>query len=275
MVPAVHRRPRRPGTIGPGNRAGERHLGLRVFGAVGRLSFVGSTTHRGTASRPITQPWLKHLAQAWAADALVSMTAGPVRAVVAAVGLLSEHLSRRADAGLRPDALSHRDIHAFLARLAHLERAGVLSAAVRTRSLDHLARFLRDCREMGLTHPGAEAALLPDDIVIRTGERPRARRRDDEVGRALPQVVLDQLLNSENLHRLDELAGPTITAAVQLLAGVGRRTAELCSLAFDCLDFDVHIGDDGERRATPVLVHDMPKVGKDSLPITRSTTGKW
>ena len=242
---------------------------LRVFGAVGRLSFVGSTTHRGTASRPITQPWLKHLAQAWAADALVSMTAGPVRAVVAAVGLLSEHLSRRADAGLRPDALSHRDIHAFLARLAHLERAGVLSAAVRTRSLHHLARFLRDCREMGLTHPGTEAALLPDDIVIRRGERPRARRRDDEVGRALPQVVLDQLLSSENLHRLDELAGPTITAAVQLLAGVGRRTAELCALAFDCLDFDVHLGDDGERRATPVLVHDMPKVGKTAcrLPI--------
>ena len=67
-----------------------------------------------------------------------------MRAVVAAVGLLSEHLSRRADAGLRPDALSHRDIHAFLARLAHLERVGVLSAAVRTRSLDHLAWFLRD-----------------------------------------------------------------------------------------------------------------------------------
>ena len=31
-------------------------------------------------------------------------------------------------------------------------------------------------------------------------------------------------------HRLDQLAGPTITAAVQLLAGVGRRTAELCSI---------------------------------------------
>ena len=56
---------------------------LRVFGAVGRLSFVGSITNHGTASRPITQPWLKHAAQVWAAEALTGMTSGPVRAVIA------------------------------------------------------------------------------------------------------------------------------------------------------------------------------------------------
>jgi hypothetical protein len=52
--------------------------------------------------RPITQPWLKHAAQQWAAQALTGMTSGPVRAVIAAVGLFSEHVGPRADAGADP-----------------------------------------------------------------------------------------------------------------------------------------------------------------------------
>jgi len=82
---------------------------------------------------------------------------------------------------------------------------------------------------------------------------------------------MGQLLDPGSLERLGRLAGPTITAAVELGAGVGRRTTELCSLHFACLDYDEHTGDDGERRASPVLVHDMPKVGKTGC---RSTTGK-
>ena len=185
-----------------------------------------------------------------------------MRAVIGAVGLLSGHLARRADAGADPAALGHRDVAAFLARLAHLQRAGTLPAGVRVRSLTLLAGFLRDCREMGLTQPGAVLAGLPGDVVIRRAERPRGLRRDDEAGRALPEVVMSQLLSPGSLDRLGRLAGPTVKAAVELGAGVGRRTAELCSLHLTCLDYDEHIGDDGERRASPVLVHDMPKVGK-------------
>jgi hypothetical protein len=44
--------------------------------------------------------------------------------------------------------------------------------------------------------------------------------------------------------------------------GVGRRAAELCGLAFECLDYDFHIGTDGVLHRSPVLVHDMPKVNK-------------
>src|SRR5438034_4685916 len=92
-------------------------------------------------------------AQAWAAQALTTKTAGPVRAVIGAVGLLSEHLARRADAGIDQASLSHRDVEAFLARLAHLQRAGTLTAGVRVRRLSLLAGFLRACREMDLTQP--------------------------------------------------------------------------------------------------------------------------
>ena len=106
---------------------------LRLWGARGRLSFTGGGTTnrygRTDKTRPIGQAWLKEAAKAWAAEALGSMTAGPVRAVIGAVGLLSEHLARRADGGADPSALGHRDVEAFLARLTRLERAGTLSAA--------------------------------------------------------------------------------------------------------------------------------------------------
>jgi integrase len=246
---------------------------LRLWGGTGRLSFTGGGISRraagGRPSRPITQPWLKAAAKAWAAEALVTKNAGTVRAVICAVGLFSEHLARRVDAGLEQASLSHRDVTGFLTRLAHLQRAGVLSTHVRVATLNLVARFLRDCREMGLTQPGGVLAGLPEDVVLRRADRPRGLRRDDEVGRALPEAVISQLLDPDNLQRLKLLAGPTVTAAVELAAGVGRRTAELCSLRFDCLDYDEHVGEDGARRANPVLVHDMPKVGKHGcrLPI--------
>lgn len=74
--------------------------------------------------------------------------------------------------------------------------------------------------------------------------------------------MLAQLLTPDNLDALQHLAGSSVRAAVELAAGVGRRTGELCSLHFECLDYDEHLGADGQRRASPVLAHDMPKVDK-------------
>jgi integrase len=245
---------------------------LRVWGAKGQLSFIGGgVCHRNTSepTRPITQPWLMATAKAWAAEALIRMTTGPVRAAIAAVGLWSEHLGRRPDCGTDPAALSHRDIEAFLARLGHLHQAGKLSASARDRNIHTVAKFLRDCREMGLTQVGRELASLPNDVVIRAAERPANPRRDDEVGKALPDTVIAQLLAPTSLDLLEDLAGATLRAAVELGAGVGRRTAELCGLAFDCLDYDDHVDVDGARQRSPVLIHDMPKVNKTGcrLPI--------
>jgi integrase len=239
---------------------------LRLWGSYGRLSFIGGGTsprYRGREpSRPISQPWLKQAAKTWAGEALARTTAGPVRAAIGAVGLFSESLARRPDGGIDPSALSHRDVEAFLARLTRLERAGTISGEHRDRSINLVAKVLRDCREMGLGERGAVLGALPDDVVVRRSERPRTKRRDDEVGRALPTIVMAQLLSPEYLDRLEAFAGPTIRAAVELMAGVGRRTAELCSLRFGCLEYDEHSGGDGELRASPVLVHDMPKVRK-------------
>ena len=126
-----------------------------------------------------------------------------------------------------------------------------------------VARFLRDCREMGLTQPGAVLAVLPDDIVIRRGERPRAPRRDDEVGRALPEVVMSQLLSPEQpgASRRSSPAPPSPPRSNSAPGSAGAPPS-CARLRFACLDYDEHLDDDGERRASPVLVHDMPKVGK-------------
>ena len=239
---------------------------LRLFGAAGRLSFTGGGTSPRYPGRPPTRPiaqvWLRQAAKAWAAEALCSMKPGAVRAMIGAVGLLSEHLARRADEGAGPAALSHLDVEAFLARLGHLERSGQLSKPRRETTVHLVSRFLRDCREMGLAEPGGVLAGLPGGVAIRPGERPRRPRPDDAVGHALPDAVVAQLLSPHSLALLECLAGQTIRAAVELGAGIGRRTAELCSLRFTCLDYDIHVGDGGKRRVSPVLVHDMPKVGK-------------
>jgi len=239
---------------------------LRLWGWRGRMSFVGGgALHRNgrTPAPAINQPWLKEAAKSWAADTLTSTAPATVRSVLAAVGLFSEHLTRRPDHGAAPGALDRADVEAFLARLARLQAAGTLSGYSRAQVMGSLTRFLRDVRAMGLTRPGGPLAGLPDQVALRRQDRsPRMHRGEDDVGRALPERVLTALLDPGNLAALEALAGPAWRAAVELLAGVGRRPSELCGLAFDCLDYDERTGADGAVRRSPVLVHDMPKVGK-------------
>jgi integrase len=238
---------------------------LRVWGRRGRLSFVGGGPlghGRYATVLPITQGWLKEAAKAWALEKLASRAPGGIHKVIAAVGLWSKHLDRRPDSGEDPVALHHSDIDAFLARLSHLEHSGELSGKKRARTVNAVAQFLRECREFGLTDEGQVLAGIADDLVFRRGDSVRPVRDDDEAGRALPEMVLAQLLSTANLEALERISGPFVRAAVELQAGVGRRTAELCGLAFECLDHDSHTGVDSPARRTPVLVHDMPKADK-------------
>ena len=239
---------------------------LRVFGHSGRLSFVGGQVlhaTRGEMARPVSQLWLKDGVKAWAADSLITKHPAAARRMVAAVGLLSEHLARRTDRGEVPEAIGRSDLESFLACLGRFQAAGTMSTDRRVRTVRSIVEFLRDVRAMGLCAPGAAMAGLKDEVALRRSDVPRAEGREPEdVGRALPQSVMAQLLDEESLALLEHLAGPTVRAAVELQAGVGRRTAELCALRFDCLDYDSHVGDDGQCRQSPVLVHDMAKVAK-------------
>ncbi len=83
---------------------------------------------------------------------------------------------------------------------------------------------------------------------------------------------MDQLLSDESLQRLEDRNGPEWRALVELQAAVGRRTAEVCELAWGCLDYDERTDEDGTVKSSPVLVHDMPKVGIVGcrLPVTEA-----
>ena len=253
---------------------------LRIWGHAGKVSFVGGhmlhVATRGQPVRPITQGWLKEATKTWCADALITRSPASARRVIAATGLFSEHLGLRNDAGEVPAAIDRADLEAFLARLGRLEKAGSISRDGRVRIIRTVSQFLRDCRALGLCRPGQPMAGLGDDVFIRRSDVPRLGLADPEdTGRALPEIVLAQLLDEANLERLEAVSGPSMRAAVELQAGVGRRTGELCSLVFNCLDYDEHVDEEGVRRRAPVLVHDMPKVDKVGcrLPITKREEG--
>lgn len=237
---------------------------LRIWGHCGRLSFVGGELlHKsgGATARPIMQSWLKEATKAWAADALTTRHPASARRMVAASGSWSEHLARRSDHGEHPEAIGRKDLEGFLAWLGRLEKSGRISADARVRIVRSIAELLRDARALGLTAPGAAMAGLPEEVAVRRGDVPRANQHDsEETGRALPEAVMAQLLDDEALALLESLSGPDVRAAIELQAGVGRRTGELCSLAYGCLAYDEHLDEDGERRHSPVLVHDMAKV---------------
>jgi hypothetical protein len=217
----------------------------------------------------LSQTWLREAAKAWCWERLPSFD-NPARLaqILFDLGPLSESLARhRPDGGQEPAVLSRADIIAFCNDLAHLEATGRLSAYMRHRVQVDTDLFLRQCRSIGLTRPGAPMAGMPEDVAFSPSDR-SARPRppaEDEVGRSIPQVVLEQLLSEQALGRLEATAGPDIRAMVELQARVGRRPGELCRLAWDCLTTEEVLDEDGQSRAAPVLVHDMPKVGVRGL----------
>ncbi len=235
---------------------------LRVFGRDSGWMHFGH----------LRQAWLREGAKTWARERLAT-TEHPARLdqVIHDLGPLTGSLRRhRADGGDDPMVLGRADALALANDLAHLEAAGGLSRFMRRRVLLDTDQFLRECRSMGLTRVGQPMAGLAEDMVLPFHDRVRAvADGDDEQGRALPQVVLDQLLDPAALDRLEATFDADTRAMVELQALVGRRTAELCGLRCDCLRVEEVLDETGGIRPAPVLVHDMPKVAlrRFQLPI--------
>ncbi|WCB93270.1 integrase [Baekduia alba] len=85
--------------------------------------------------------------------------------------------------------------------------------------------------------------------------------------------MLAQLLDTSALELLERRHDATGRAALEVLADTGRRPSEICELAWDCLHHETHTDESGSERRLPVLVHDMPKVGRQGcrLPIDEQT----
>lgn len=230
---------------------------LRVFGHGGGLRFTG-----------IRQHWLRETAKRWAADELPRHrghgVAGYLQNRVNSIVELSDSLhAQRRDHGHDPSLLGPADMENFLNRVAYLESTGAVSAKRRPLICEHVAKVLRDARELGLTRPGEPAAGLPDMFALRSVDIPPVVKLDGP-GRALPQAVLRQLY--ENLSALEASTSTRHgRPAIELLMDTGRRPEEILQLRYDCLDTAA----DGKY----VLVYAEFKINREGrrLPITDTT----
>ena len=203
-------------TLALSTRAGEAardDWDQRVFGHIpGLLRFS-----------PISQGWLKETAKAWAAERIDTVqTPRVLQATLRAVRAFSESLRRhRPGDGASPHLVSRSDLAAFASDLAHLEARGDIAHNTRRAWVNELGRFLREARAMGLSRPSGPMCGLPEDVMFRRGDQVRSVSSEDR-GRALPQVVLDQLLEPAALDGLEESFGADRRAMVELQARVGQ-----------------------------------------------------
>lgn len=243
---------------------------LRLWGLTGRLAFDGSNTLDSEKALPIVQPWLKATAKAWAKNRLaVAKRSTTLAGHIRAVGLMSHSLSLRADRGNDPASLSHGDIELLLGRLNRRVTAGELSDDRRAVMVRAMRQFLRTIVALGLTAPHGPAWGLPSGFSFAPGEVPKQAKRDrEDQGDALPEIVVEQLLDPDALALMP--GGQTFRNWFELQVEVGRRPDEICSLRYDCLDYDEHVDENGDVSLFPVLRHDMPKVERVGcrLPLT-------
>jgi len=231
---------------------------LVAFGLTGNLSFTR-----------ISQPWLRETAKRWAADDLPKRrgkaAAGPVRHYLTGVAALSDSLrAARPDHGEDPRVLGRADIDSFLHRLAFLTGDGRLSTDARIRICREIKHLLGRFRALGLTRAGGPAAGLGEDFALARSDVPR-QCEDPEANRDLPTEIMRQLC--EHLPVLEqEISSREVRVAVELLIDTGRRPDEVCSLAWDCLEYD-------EPDHAPVLVYDNHKNARPGrrLPIGQTT----
>jgi integrase len=231
---------------------------LAVFGHPGRLTFA-----------KISQGWLREAAKRWAASDLPGrrgkVAAGPLRHYLTSLAALSGSLrAARPDQGDDPAVLGRGDIEAFLRRLAYLAADGRLSADARTRICREVRHLLGQIRALGLTRPGGPAAGLGEDFAITAGDVPR-KPEDPETGRELPAEIMRQLC--QHLAVLEHAVScREVRVAAELVIDTGRRPDEICSLAWDCLEYD-------ESGHLPVLVYCNHKNARQGrrLPIAQAT----
>ncbi len=70
-------------------------------------------------------------------------------------------------------------------------------------------------------------------------------RPDNEVGRSLPNSVINQLASNNALALLADVASQDVADAVELLIRTARRPTEICHLTDSCLQWDERVREDG------------------------------
>jgi integrase len=248
---------------------------LRLWNLRGFLRFDGSAQPRtGQKALPaIAQIWLRQAAKRVSAQRLArGCNLSDVQRVVGACGFWSQYLALREDHGVTPSALRNSDATQFVLQLTIRERNGEISNQYAVNLARALRQFLQDVHEQGLAAPVGPCAGLPSEVTLtrRDMPKPSSSAPEDEVGEALPAAVLRQLLAPSALALLSADGQRRIRIGLE----VGRRPTELLSLPYECLKYDEAVDPaTGATTRLPVLVHDMPKVGRIGyrLPVTQAT----
>lgn len=212
----------------------------------------------------IHQRWLRDAAKGYVIERLGTRKTRTAHRDLQWLTHLSDYLRTRADGGERPAALTREDMTGFLVWITSTvpvpnNRHLIVSA---TRRTVHFAR--RQVASGGGQQIGAGFQLYSEDMPYR-------RIRDpDEPGRALPAVVLAQLLDEDVLASLGDRYRE-YRVGFELMAHTGRRPGEICNLASDCLRYEEEPAPDGSTQRRPVLryLREKPPSKWLSLPINQ------
>ncbi|WP_194290572.1 tyrosine-type recombinase/integrase [Modestobacter roseus] len=207
-----------------------------VFGRDGSLDFTG-----------FRLDWLRNAVRHWCWNHLTKYTEfRTLSRAVAAVRCLDAYLADRPHRGNGFGAVGRDDLIGFTMHLSALvsARAPITDYKYRgTRfrwtenhratTLGRIRLVLRWARDAGLLKGIPEDFALTDDLVP---PRTRATEDEDTVGKALPTVVLQQMLSDAYLARLRDSWSQDGVHFVQVMAETGRRPSEIATLTLMCLD---------------------------------------
>jgi integrase len=212
------------------------------------LGVFGLGEKRAIDFTNLHQRWLRDAATGYTIERLASRKTRTAQQDVVWLAYLSDYLRGRSDGGEDPGALTREDMTGFLSTLrarmpVTSRRALVISA---TRRHVQFARRHPESSAPGAGRVGGSFQLYSEDLPERTLRDP------DEPGRALPPVVLAQLLDEEVLAPLGS-KHLEYRIGFELIAHSGRRPGEICNLAGDCLRYEEEPAPAGGKQRRPVL----------------------
>ena len=230
------------------------------------LGVFGLGEKRSIDFTRLHQRWLRGAAKGYTIERLAHRKTRTAQQDVVWLVYLSDYLRGREDGGERPGALTREDMTGFLSWLraripVKSRRALVISA---TRRHVQFARRHLEPSASACGRVGGSFQLYSEDLPERTLRDP------DEPGRALPAVVLAQLLDEEVLAPLGS-KHLEYRIGFELIAHSGRRPGEICNLAGDCLRYEEEPAPGGGKQRRPVLryLREKPPSKWLSLPINQ------
>jgi integrase len=232
------------------------------------LGVFGIREHRKIDFTHIHQRWLREAAKGWTIERMAGLRTQTAQQDVRWLGYLSDYLQGREDRGEHPSALTREDMTCFLSWLP--SRAPL---ATRRHMIVSSTRRAVLFARRHLAGPGQPAEGIGGSFQLYYEDLPwRTERDPDEPGRALPRVVLAQLLDETMLAPLEEQYHE-YRVAFELIAHTGRRPGEICHLPAECLRYDEEPAPGGGKHRRPVLRYrrEKPPSKWASLPINQDT----